>query len=168
MAGACDAPEYGKRCGEGLTAAGGLRSGDFSGAARHRGCHWPTLVLRRARGPLQTPTLGPVQGRYPNASRKAAIMTEANSPGIVIFNSLVDPEASVRFKKWRQGNKILGHYLNANSEYGWVLHKAWCKHAGGNDLARNEKRCAARGEELRTYAAAQGINPHRCLTCRPK
>lgn len=95
-------------------------------------------------------------------------MTEATYEGIIIFNSRIDPEASVKFKKWRQGNKIAGRYLNANPEYGWVLHKAWCKHAGGKDLAQNEKICAARAEELRTYAAAHGIHPHSCLTCRPK
>ena len=95
-------------------------------------------------------------------------MNESNSEGITIFNSLTDPDASVKFKKWRQGNKILGHYLNANSEYEWVLHKARCKHAGGHDLARNEKRCAARREEIEHYAAREGIRYHRCLTCRPK
>lgn len=95
-------------------------------------------------------------------------MAEATFPEIMIFNSSSDPEASAKFKKWRQGNKILCHYLNASSEHEWVLHKARCKHAGGNDLAQNEKRCAARREDIQRYADGEGIPYHKCLTCRPK
>ena len=97
-------------------------------------------------------------------------MTGSNNSDIVIFNSDVDPEASVKFGKWRQANKALGYYLNLNPTDGWFLHRARCqsvKMPAGSDFARHEKRCAARREVVQRHAVEEGITYKRCQQCNP-
>jgi hypothetical protein len=95
----------------------------------------------------------------------------SDQAGVEIFDSALDPEASLKFSRWRQGNKILGHYLNESPNYGWVLHRARCNHVSmpaGSDLARNEKICGSSREVVQQYAIEKGIKYHRCQTCRPR
>jgi hypothetical protein len=95
---------------------------------------------------------------------------ESEVPKVVIFNTVSDPEASFKFGRWRQANKIAGRYLNESPEYGWVLHKARCNHVSmpaGSDLARNEKICGKRLDDIQRYAVEHGLTYHRCQTCNP-
>ncbi len=103
-----------------------------------------------------------------NADRSPPV---ANSESCKTFSSLADPAASNEFERWRSAHDILGHYLNRSDRYGWVLHRARCKHISmpkGSDLARHEKICCERREELERYATRHDIQYHRCQTCKPK
>lgn len=95
----------------------------------------------------------------------------AGAESVIVLNSSTDPEATLKFKRWRGGNKILGHYLNKSSEYGWVLHRARCGHIEmpeGSDLASHEKICARNREDIQRYAAEKCITYHRCQSCNPR
>jgi hypothetical protein len=97
-------------------------------------------------------------------------MSEAASE-VIVFDSGTDAEASYKFGRWRQANKILGHYLNESPEYGWVLHRARCNHVSmppGSDLARNKKICGSERESVQRYATEHGLTYHRCQTCNPR
>ncbi len=90
---------------------------------------------------------------------------------IEVFDSDGDPNASIKFLRWRQANKILGHYLNENSAYGLVLHRARCTHVKmpkETDLGRNKKFCGATRTEVEGYANEHRMTYHRCKTCKPK
>lgn len=108
----------------------------------------------------------------PSSSGVAGQVVDAN--GIVEFHDVHQGSHHDLFMAWRRDNET-GFYLTMKSRRRANLHEAWCQHQGhydfgeydGSSATRDRKICSNDPRALYRWARDQGVEIHRCITCKP-